>query len=62
MDLEWERLYLMQVKKPTKKDDGVREVFYNRTTGEFKYRKQTDTYQIDVYANSPKIAIFKDEE
>ena len=59
---EWERLYLMQVKKPTKKDNGVREVFYNRTTGEFKYRKQTDTYQIDAHANSPKIAIFKDEE
>ena len=62
METVWERLYLMQVKKPTKTDDGVREVFINRATGEFKYRKQVDTYQVDKRTNSPVMIIFEDEE
>lgn len=62
METVWERLYLMQVKKPTKTDDGVREVFINRATGEFKYRKQVDTYQVDKRTNSPVMTIFEDEE
>ena len=62
METNWERLYLMQVKKPTKTDDGVREVFINRATGEFKYRKQVDTYQVDKRTNSPVMTIFEDEE
>ena len=62
METEWERLYLMQVKKPTKTDDGVREVFINRATGEFKYRRQVGTYQVDKRTNSPVMTIFEDEE
>lgn len=61
LSTEWERLYVMQIKKPTKKDDGRREVMYNRSTGEFKLRKKTGEYRIHDYAMSPIMIKFEDE-
>lgn len=62
MKCDWERLYVMQLKKATKKDDGLREVLYNRSTGEYRIRKKTKEYRIDERANSPLIAVFTDEK
>lgn len=62
MKCDWERLYVMQLKKPTKKDDGLREVLYNRSTGEYRIRKKTREYRLDERANSPLIAVFTDEK
>lgn len=62
MKCDWERLYVMQLKKATKKDDGLREVLYNRSTGEYRIRKKTKEYRVDERANSPLIAVFTDEK
>lgn len=62
MKCDWERLYVMQLKKATKKDDGLREVLYNKSTGEYRIRKKTKEYRLDERANSPLIAVFTDEK
>lgn len=49
----WEYMMLFQKYKPTKDDDGVRQIFKNTLTGRFRMKKKVGTKQRDPHNNTP---------
>lgn len=51
----WEYIFHLQKYKPTKKDDGLRQIFRNTLTGRHRMKKVVGKKQYDTMNNTPFI-------